>query len=126
MQTGRTTRMLAKAITVAKEGAFVLVIGADHAESRRLLHAAAELAKGAAVVESVTISKLYVVRGGEISFEPPGRLDWGSRTLPGNTSAVVFIDHFALEQKAERLRAEVRHIKQLISSLSTESHRFDS
>lgn len=82
-QTGRTTRMLAEAVTLAKAGRAVYVVVANEREVER--------------IESLLPDNLGIQVETEYSL---GNLDWESLRLVGaHPNCVVLVDHYAIESK---------------------------
>ena len=97
-RTGRTTRMLEEAISVAKEGKYVIVVGANAEQAKSLQAQAATMAG-----EEMTATKIYIDGGpGQITFESCQMnrqpFDWQSLRLQGAFPTIpTFMDHFAFE-----------------------------
>jgi hypothetical protein len=88
-QTGRTTRMLARAKQLAASGRAVYIIAANYAEAQRL-------------VAALGGDRPSVSIGG-IKVETPetcGNFDWLTLTLRGShQNCVVLVDHHAIESR---------------------------
>ena len=89
--------MLEEAISIAKEGRYVIVVGAS-AEQAKSLQAQAATMTG----EEMTATKIYINGGpGQITFEScqgGQRFDWQSLRLRGAFPTIpTFMDHFAFE-----------------------------
>lgn len=87
-RTGRTTRMLTRAMELAREGRAVYVMCANHAHARAL---------------AATARFLGVVPADGIKFESPESLptfDLETMQLGGaHPNCVVLVDHWAIEHK---------------------------
>lgn len=90
-QSGRTTRMLAEAGRLAKDGRAVYVIAANEVERRRL--------------QSMlpNDSPVKVETGSS-----PGNFDWDQLALRGaHPNCEVLVDHYAIEMRYSRILNEL-------------------
>jgi hypothetical protein len=89
-RTGRTTRMLAEAVKLAKKGRAVYIIVANASQGRRLEKQCGE-----------AFQRLG------IKFETPGSVgnfDWETMTLRGaHPNCVALVDHYAIEARFPRI-----------------------
>jgi ABC-type branched-subunit amino acid transport system substrate-binding protein len=89
-QTGRTTRMLAEAVKLAKKGKAVYIVVADMAQKRQM---------------EKQFGKAFWGLG--IKFETPyspGNFDWETMTFRGaHPDCVTLVDHYAIEARFPRL-----------------------
>ncbi len=83
-QTGRTTRLLARAVQLSTDGRAVYIIAANHAEVVRLRSLLGDDDHGIKIETP----------------ESPGNVNWSTLTLRGaHPNCVVLVDHYAIESR---------------------------
>ncbi len=106
-QTGRSTRMLEAAAVCAEVGNYVFVVCSTPLHITAMKKLLRDLYPDAEYVGS---DKVYIGRG-SISFTTPDERrgwSWDTFRYSGQyPSCVVFIDHFAIEQRFDKLLDEV-------------------
>lgn len=105
--TGRTHRMVEKAYCLVRDGFSVFIMMYQRADIRSVEHIMESIVKARKEVDESLINERFMVR---TIMDDPG-FDWVEMRLRGYNRNVIFlVDHFAIEQKINRIDNDIKDL----------------